>query len=154
MKQLKDFMPDECYGEAPDASEIVQTKYAVLTKLTCERGFWVAGCKSESKTTFDAASPLYTTLSPRLYSGDAQEAEDLLKILSPVPTPHRAAQYMEKSKERRKNAPEKTTSARGESGTGSDRRCPGTGSSCESKTSSKKAQFEENENSGNREVEK
>ena len=39
LKQLKDFMPGECYGEAPDALEIVRTKHAVLTNLTCEREF-------------------------------------------------------------------------------------------------------------------
>ena len=81
-----------CHGDCAD-------KICSPDKPHIRKGVWVAGCKSESKTTFDAASPLY--------SGDAQEAEDLLKILSPVPTPHRAAQYMQKSKERRKNAPEK-----------------------------------------------
>ena len=70
-----------CLGDCAD-------KTCSPDKSHMRKGVWVAGRESKSKTTFNAASPLY--------SGDAQEAQDRFKILSAMPTPHWAAEHVGK----------------------------------------------------------
>jgi len=144
LKQLKDFMPGECYGEAPDATEIVRTKYAVLTNLTFERGFGSLDASQNRRR--------HSTL--HHHSTVVMLKKQRTSLKSFLQCQHHTELHNTCKKARKGGKTHRKKSARGESRTGSDRRCPGTGSSCERKTSSKEAQFEENENSGNREVEK